>query len=200
MRVHHHRNLPGVFAGRGSRIYDRTARTLLRGGLYARIADDLVDVLPDGADVLDVGTGPGVLLTELARRRPDLHLVGGVDLSADMVSAAQRNLSEFGGRATAQQGDVVDLPFAAGAFDLVVSSFSSHHWDDPPAAAVPELARVLRPGGRLYVYDFGFAPFDVITETARSRGVFFGSSPVRTSRIRTGVLCPRRCTRQVLTA
>ncbi|GAA2774747.1 class I SAM-dependent methyltransferase [Mycolicibacterium pallens] len=196
MRVHHHRNLPGVFAGRGSRIYDRTARTLLRG-LYARIADDLVDVLPDGADVLDVGTGPGVLLTELARRRPDLHLVG-VDLSADMVSAAQRNLSEFGGRATAQQGDVVDLPFAAGAFDLVVSSFSSHHWDDP-AAAVPELARVLRPGGRLYVYDFGFAPFDVITETARSRGVF-GSSPVRTSRIRTGVLCPRRCTRQVLTA
>lgn len=196
MRVHHHRNLPGVFAGRGSRIYDRTARTLLRG-LYARIADDLVDVLPDGADVLDVGTGPGVLLTELARRRPDLHLVG-VDLSADMVSAAQRNLSEFGGRATAQQGDVVDLPFAAGAFDLVVSSFSSHHWD-APAAAVPELARVLRPGGRLYVYDFGFAPFDVITETARSRGVF-GSSPVRTSRIRTGVLFPRRCTRQVLTA
>ncbi|MBI3692256.1 MAG: hypothetical protein HY239_16785, partial [Mycolicibacterium aromaticivorans] len=67
MRVHHHRNCPGVFAGRGSRIYDKTARTLLRG-LYARIADDLVDVLPDGAEVLDVGTGPGVLLSELARR------------------------------------------------------------------------------------------------------------------------------------
>ncbi len=154
MRVHHHRNLPpGVFAGRGgSRIYDRTARTLLRGGLYARIADDLVDVLPDGADVLDVGTGPGVLISELARRRPDLHLVGGVDLSADMVSAAQRNLSEFGGRATAQHGDVVDLPFAAGTFDLVVSSFSSHHWDDPrssgsgtrPGAAAGRAAVCLR--------------------------------------------------------
>ena len=196
MRVHHHRNCPGVFSGRGSRIYDRTARTLLRG-VYARIADDLVDVLPEGADVLDVGTGPGVLISELAGRRSDLHLVG-VDLSADMVSAAQRNLSEFGGRATAQQGDVVDLPFAAGTFDLVVSSFSSHHWDDP-VAAVPELARVLRPGGRLYIYDFGFAPFDVITETARSRDVF-GSNPVRTTRIRTGVLFPRRCTRQVLTA
>ncbi len=196
MRVHHHRNCPGVFAGRGSRIYDKTARTLLRG-LYARIADDLVEVLPDGAKVLDVGTGPGVLLSELARRRPDLHLVG-IDLSADMVSAAQRNLSEFGDRATARRGDVVDLPFATGTFDLVVSSFSAHHWDDPEAG-VPELARVLRPGGRLYVYDFGFAPFGVLQEAARSRGAF-GSNPGRTTRIRTGVLFPRRCTRLVLTA
>jgi ubiquinone/menaquinone biosynthesis C-methylase UbiE len=196
MRVHHHGNCPGVFSGRGSRIYDRVARTLLRG-LYSRIADDLVDALPDGAEVLDVGTGPGALVSELARRRSDLHLVG-VDLSADMVSAAQRNLREFGDRASAEQGDVADLPFAADTFDLVVTSFSSHHWDDP-AAAVPELARVLRPGGRLYVYDFGFAPFGVITETAGSRGLF-EASPVRATRIRTGVLFPRRCVRQVFTA
>ena len=196
MRVHHHRNCPGVFSGRGSRIYDRVARTLLHG-LYSRIADDLVDVLPDGAEVLDVGTGPGALISELARRRPDLHLVG-VDLSADMVNAAQRNLSEFGDRACAKQGDVTDLPFAADTFDLVVTSFSSHHWDDP-AAAVPELARVLRPGGRLYIYDFGFAPFGVITETARKRGLF-DSKLGRATRIRTGVLFPRRCVRQVLTA
>ena len=196
MRVHHHGNCPGVFSGRGSRIYDRVARTLLRG-LYSRIADDLVDVLPDGAEVLDVGTGPGALVSELARRRPDLHLVG-VDLSADMVNAAQRNLSEFGDRACAKQGDVTDLPFAADTFDLVVTSFSSHHWDDP-GAAVPELARVLRPGGRLYNYDFGFAPFGVITETARSRGLF-DSNPARSNRIRTGALFPRRCVRQVLTA
>lgn len=196
MRVHHHRNCPGVFSGRGSRIYDAVARTVLRG-LYSRIADDLVDVLPAGAEVLDVGTGPGALVSELARRRPDLRLVG-VDLSADMVDAAQRNLSEFGDRACAKQGDVTDLPFAADTFDLIVTSFSSHHWDDP-AAAVPELARVLRSGGRLYIYDFGFAPFGVITETARSRGLF-GSNPARATKIRTGVLFPRRCVRQVLTA
>ncbi|WP_194163490.1 class I SAM-dependent methyltransferase [Mycolicibacterium sp. P1-5] len=196
MRVHHHGNCPGVFSGRGSRIYDRVARTLLRR-LYARIAEDLVDVLPDGAEVLDVGTGPGALVSELARRRPDLHLVG-IDLSADMVSVARRNLSEFGDRASAQHGDATDLPFGADAFDLVVTSFSSHHWDDP-AAAIPELARVLRPGGRLYIYDFGFAPFGIITETARSQGLF-ESNPVRSTQIRTGALFPRRCTRQVMTA
>lgn len=195
MRVHRHQhNCPGVFSGRGSRIYDRAARTLMRG-LYSRIADDLVDVLPDGADVLDVGTGPGALVCELARRRPDIRIVG-VDLSADMIAAAQRNLSEFGERACAQEGDVTDLPFADDTFDLVVTSFSSHHWDDP-AAAVPELARVLRPGGRLYLYDFGFAPFDEIAETARAKGLF-DAGPVRATTIRTGVLFPRRCVRQVM--
>ncbi|WP_161976327.1 class I SAM-dependent methyltransferase [Mycolicibacterium sp. CH28] len=196
MRVHHHRNCPGVFSGRGSRVYDWAARTLLPG-LYSRIADDLVEVLPEGAEVLDVGTGPGALVGELARRRSDLRLVG-VDLSTDMVAAARRNLREFGERATAVHGDVADLPFAEHTFDLVVTSFSSHHWDDL-AAAVPELARVLRPGGRLYVYDFGFAPFGAIAETARSLGLF-EAKPVRSTRIRTGVVFPRRCVRQVLTA
>lgn len=197
MRVQrHHHNRPGVFSGRGSRIYDRVARTLMRN-LYSRIADDLVDSLPDGAEVLDVGTGPGVLVSELARRRPDLRVVG-VDLSADMITAAQRNLREFGDRASARQGDVTDLPFADDTFDLVVTSFSSHHWDDP-AGAVPELARVVRPGGRLYIYDFGFAPFDVVAETARARNLFT-TRPVRKTTIRTGVLWPRRCVRQVLTA
>lgn len=197
MRVRHHQhNCPGVFSGRGSRIYDRAARTLMRG-LYSRIADDLVDALPDGAQVLDVGTGPGVLVAELARRRPDVRIVG-VDLSADMITAAQRNLSGFGERASAQQGDVTDLPFVEGTFDLVVTSFSSHHWDDPEAA-VPELARVLRSGGRLYIYDFGFAPFDEIAETALAKGLF-DTGPVRTTTIRTGVLFPRRCVRQVMTA
>jgi ubiquinone/menaquinone biosynthesis C-methylase UbiE len=54
--------------------------------------------------------------------------------------------------------DVASLPFPDGSFDLVVSSLSMHHWDHPEAAA-PELARVLRPGGRIHIYDMRFAPF-----------------------------------------
>jgi SAM-dependent methyltransferase len=68
-----------------------------------------------------------------------------------------------------------------------------------PAGAVPELARVLRPGGRLYIYDFGFVPFDAAAETDRVRNLFT-TRPVRKTTIRTGVLWPRRCVRQVLTA
>jgi ubiquinone/menaquinone biosynthesis C-methylase UbiE len=93
---------------------------------------------------------------------------------------------------------VTNLPFADDSFDTVVTSYSMHHWDHP-AEAVPELARVLRPGGRLYVYDFGFAPFDVLTDTARERGLFTGG-PVRKAKIRTGVPLLPRCVRQTMTA
>ena len=187
MHTHLHGNRPALFEGRASRVYDVTARRLLRG-LYRRIVDDLVETVPQDAEVLDVGTGPGVLLVELAQRRPDVRVTG-IDLSADMVAAAERNLRAFAEGASVWVADVTDLPFADGSFDVVVTSYSAHHWDHP-AEAVPELARVLRPGGRLYVYDFGFAPFDVLTDTARERGLFGG--PVRRTRIRTGVpLLPR---------
>ena len=66
------------FDGRRSRVYDFAARRLLRR-FYRRLADDIAAVAPQGSAVLDVGTGPGVLLVELARRRPDLQLTG-IDL------------------------------------------------------------------------------------------------------------------------
>ncbi len=187
------RNLPGAFQGHGSRVYDVVARRFVRG-FYRRIADDIAATAPHGAAVLDVGTGPGVLLAEIAARRPDLELTG-IDLSADMVEAARRNL---GTRATVQVADVTALPYPDGSFDLVVSSLSLHHWDHP-ADAVPQLARVLRPGGRVRIYDFPFAPFDTLASTARDLGLFGAAAPERT-RFRTGVLLLPRCVRYVLAA
>lgn len=192
--IHHHRNRPGAFQGRASRVYDVVARRLLRG-VYRGFAAELAGIAPDGAAVLDVGTGPGVLLVELARRRTDLHLTG-VDLSADMVAAAQRNLRSTGGRATARVGDVTDLPFPDESFDLIVSSLSLHHWDDP-AAAAGELARVLRPGGRLQIYDFRFAPFDELATAAGGTARFAGREPQR-ELVRTRALLFPRCVRFVI--
>lgn len=189
------RNMPRVFEGRSSRVYDVLSRRVLRG-MYRRLAADVAGAAPDGGAVLDVGTGPAVLLVELAGRRPDLRLTG-VDLSADMVTAAKRNLEPFGDRASALVGDVTSLPFPDRSFDLIVSSLSLHHWDDPEAA-VPELARVLRPGGRVYIYDFPFAPFEKLAGAARTRSILNGGSPQRTP-VRTGVPF-LRCVRYVMSS
>lgn len=191
-----HRTVERFFHGRGSRIYDRAARWLARDA-YRRIAEDVAALAPHGGAVLDVGTGPGVLLVETARLRRDLRVTG-LDLSADMVAAAQRNTADLGDRVEVRVGDVTDPPFADASFDLVVTSFSAHHWADP-AGAVPELARVLRPGGRLAVYDLPFGPFDVLTATARERDLFTGAPLLRTA-VRTGSPTLPRCVRQIMTA
>jgi ubiquinone/menaquinone biosynthesis C-methylase UbiE len=160
MASHQHPgNLPAMFRGHPSGVYDFVARRVLRR-LYRRIAEDITATARPEARVLDVGTGPGVLLVELAKLRSDLDLTG-VDLSSDMVTKAARNVVRFGERVRVQVADVANLPFPDGSFDLVVSSLSMHHWDHPEAAA-PELARVLRPGGRIHIYDMRFAPFAVL--------------------------------------
>lgn len=193
---HRHGNMPHLFQGRSARFYDFVSRRLLRV-MYRRFAADLVADAPPGGAVLDVGTGPGVLLLEVGRRRSDLRLTG-MDLSGDMITAARRNLARYGERAQAKVGDVTDLPFADRSFDLVVSSFSLHHWDHPEAA-VGQLARVLRPGGRLVIYDFTFAPFDTLATTADAAGLFAGPRPP-TRRVRTGVPFFPRCLKFQMTA
>jgi ubiquinone/menaquinone biosynthesis C-methylase UbiE len=157
---HRHAGDAGHFDGRRSRRYDFMASRLLRR-VYRRLARDVAWLAGEGASVLDVGTGPGVLLVELAELRPDLRLTG-LDLSADMIAAARRKLVRYGDRASAVTGDVADLPFEEASFDLIVSSVSLHHWSQPGDAAA-ELARVLRPGGVVCVYDFASAPFDELT-------------------------------------
>lgn len=165
----------GAIEGRHSRYYDRLARWLMKP-LYRRIAADIARAAPEGAALLDVGTGPGILLRELGASRPDLRLAG-VDIAADMIEHAERNLAELDSRPELRAADVADLPFEDDRFDLVVSTFSSHHWDDPEAGST-EIARVLRGGGRLLVYDFKHAPFDPLTGGSGLTRV--GYAPFRT--------------------
>ena len=110
---------------------------------------------------LDLGTGPGYAAIDVARRNPDLLMIG-LDLAANMVERAQQQAVrlELNGRGPWLQADGHFLPFADGSLDLVISSFALHHWQDP-LGVMNEIARVLRrprpeagePGGRYYIAD-----------------------------------------------
>lgn len=92
-----------------------------------------------GTRVLDVATGPGVVALAAVDRGAD---VVAVDQSEAMVALAADRLSDV------RRAPADALPFPDGAFDAVVAGFLLNHLARP-AAVLQELARVLRPGGRL---------------------------------------------------
>jgi ubiquinone/menaquinone biosynthesis C-methylase UbiE len=145
---HHHK----VLTGKHAAAFELASGVALRW-LYASVARRVVTGLAPDAEVLDVGTGPGRLLVEVARQRQDVRAVG-VDPSADMVDMAARRAAAmgFGARVSAQAATAESLPFADASFDAVVSTLSGHHWADVERA-VSEQVRVLRPGGILWVVD-----------------------------------------------
>jgi SAM-dependent methyltransferase len=123
--------------------------------LHVRLCDALIDTR---GRVLDAGCGTGGFLAVLRARRPDLARFG-IEWDA---TAACRARGKSG--AAIARGSVNILPFADDSFDAAISAdVLSHAAVDPPAA-LAELQRVLRPGGRLIVnmpaYRWLFAAHD----------------------------------------
>ena len=100
---------------------------------------------------LEVGSGSGAMAAALLERFPQLQLTA-ADVDPQMVLAAGRRLSRYGDRATVAHADAERLPFADDTFDLALSFLMLHHvgqWE----AALRELVRVVRPGGRVLGCD-----------------------------------------------
>lgn len=121
---------------------------------------DRLELQPDDL-VLDVAAGTG----HVARRfAPDVRAVVAIDTTEAMLQqgwieakrAALRNV-------VFMQADAAALPFMDGSFDVVVSRFAVHHFEDP-AVQIGEMRRVLRPGGRLAVADLISDPDPDIAE------------------------------------
>jgi len=103
-----------------------------------------------GDDVLDIACGPGVVACDLARRA---RRVTGVDLTPAMLAKARELATREGLRNLSWAiADAASLPFADGAFSLVVSRYAVHHVEDP-AGVLVEMRRVCTPTGRLAVVD-----------------------------------------------
>ena len=116
------------------------------------------EVIRPGDTVVDLGCGPATQLAMVARLNPDVRFVG-VDLSEEMLERARAYGAEQGlGNVAFQQADVTDLGFLGDAsVDAVFSTVALHHLPDVDhlERTFAEVARVLRPGGGLYLVDFG---------------------------------------------
>ncbi len=135
------------FFDQHARQWDDLARTLLPVPEYRQ---RLLDLVPEGLTVLEIGTGTGGLLTELASRATK---VIGVDHSPAMLEEARRRLTDDGVTSIELRlGEMSHLPIPNASVECVVANMVLHHAADP-AAVLAEIRRVLAPGGLLLLAD-----------------------------------------------
>lgn len=124
----------------------------LRSGFFTEaMRDDAIAraTLPPGAIVADVGTGTGFVLQGLL---PYAAQLVGFDASPEMLQVAAENLADAGDRVELRVADGAALPAEDDTFDAVFANMYLHHAPDP-ARAIAEMARILKPGGRLTITD-----------------------------------------------
>ena len=111
--------------------------------------------------VLDLGCGIGNILLALSEHIAFEHPPIGVDVAPALIEIGEREIRKAGfqGRIQLRVAAATRLPFDAGTFDVVVTSHVIKHLDDSAlATALGEVHRVLRPGGRLLLWEFEKSP------------------------------------------
>ena len=143
-----------AFKQRDAASYDTVSESFAR--FTARFSQPIAERMTNMAalnasdQVLDVGTGTGVVALEVARRLGASGRVSAIDLSAGMLSTAERLAARdsAGTRIAWRSMDAEALAFEDAHFDVVLSLFALLHFPSP-LAALREMKRVLKPGGRL---------------------------------------------------
>lgn len=131
-------------------LYDRM-NTVMTAGLHhtwRRRAVDLAAVRP-GDRALDVATGTGDLALELARRGA---LVTACDFSEEMLALARKKAASAGVAAEFEAANALALPYPDGSFEVATVGFGARNFSDL-GRGLAEMARVVRPGGRVVVLE-----------------------------------------------
>ena len=142
------RDLFGAIAARYDLLNDLQSFGLHR--LWKRKLLRLLAPRP-GKSGLDVCTGTGDLAIRMARSGAK---VVGLDFSSEMLAVARRKSDSEPNQVSWVQGDARALPFEAGQFDLVSMAYGLRNLPDP-LEGLTEIHRILKPGGKVGILDFG---------------------------------------------
>ena len=136
----------------GTVLYNAVSKTSVFQYHYELVAREILQYCSAGR-MLDIGTSPGWLLLKVHQYSPQLKLTA-VDISAAMVSKAKTNMTRAGlaNLVDIRKGAAGNLPFNANTFDIVVSTGSMHHWNDP-VAGLNDVYRVIKPESYALMYD-----------------------------------------------
>jgi SAM-dependent methyltransferase len=140
-----------------------------RGSWQRWVFDHLLAALGPQAHVLEVGCGPALLWRANLDRLPIGWRVTVTDFSPGMIETVRRALAAPETRFSIAVADAQALPFADASFDAVVANHMLYHVPDCPQT-IAELARVLRPGGRLFAGTNGPTHLMEIEQIVRRAG------------------------------
>lgn len=149
--------------------------TMQRGFFSDTVRDVALEVagVKPGEVAADVGAGTGFLSEALLQRGAR---VIAVDQSASMLERLEKKLGSRGAL-TCKVGEAGALPLETGTVDHAFANMYLHHVEDPPLA-LRELARVLRPGGRLVVTDLDAHEFEFLRVEQHDRWLGFARADV----------------------
>ncbi|EPK7358573.1 class I SAM-dependent methyltransferase [Kluyvera intermedia] len=161
MSNHHEALVKSQFSGQATAYLQSSVHA--QGADLRRLSEWLAD--DNSAELLDVGCGAGHASFTAA---PLVAAVTAYDLSEGMLAVVSQEAEKRGfSNIRCAQGPAEVLPFADNSFDIVISRYSAHHWHDIQAALM-EIRRVLKPGGRFIMMDIaspGKAMLDVWLQT-----------------------------------
>ena len=165
--------------------YKRNARNIARVG--RRLAGLLRESGFESGRILDSGCGFGAVMIELAQAFPDAEIVG-CDLAEPLLDLS-RTLAEKAGvadRVTVVDGDVEDLAYPDGSFDVVVNTFMVHIVDEP-TRMLDEIERVARPDARILITDLRRSWLGLLVGKLRTAYTLDeGRATIMASSLRTG--------------
>lgn len=137
-----------------TRLYDPIlALTMREKRFRAEMLGRMEADLPQGGTVVDVGCGTGTFALALKERRPDVEVVG-VDGDGEILALARAKSGTS--RIEWREGLAQELPLPAESADVATTSLVLHHLlPEDKRKALVEMRRILKPGGRLHVADWG---------------------------------------------